>query len=229
MLDICQRGSLPWLYVGHLCLGLVAHWRGDAVRAEAEIRRAVQLEAPGAFSGSSTSILVRHLAHLGRAEEIMAIYQSERSKLPSPDRANSHGSWVRLLGLVEALYLSGFSDDAAALSPLVEKVLEHGPDWVTFDGRLVLTCAGMAAAAGGHWEAAERHFAEAELHAKSMNNRLEETELRRLRARMLLDRNGPGDRARAAELLGKALIDYRGFGMPTYAIETERMLRETQD
>jgi hypothetical protein len=225
MIEICQRGSLPWLYVGHLCLGLVAHWRGDAIRAEAEIRRAVQLEAPGAFSGSSTSILVRHLAHMGRVEEVMTIYQSERSKLPSPDRVNSHGSWVRLFGLVEALYLCGFSDDAAALSPLVEKVLEHGPDWVTFDGRLVLTSAGMAAAAGGRWEPAERHFAEAELHAKRMNNRLEQTELRRLRARMLLDRDGPDDRALAADLLQEALVDYRKFGMPSYAAEAERLMR----
>src|SRR5215213_5959646 len=224
ILDVCQRGSLPWLYVGHLCLGLVAHWRGDAASAEAEIRRAVQLEAPGAFSGSSTSILVRHLAHLGRAEEVMAIYQSERSKLPSPDRVNSHGAWNRLLGLVEALYLCGFSDDAAALSPLVENALEHGPDWITFDGRLVRTCAGMAAAAGGRWELAERHFTEAELHAKRMNNRLEETELRRLRARMLLDRDGLGDRVLAAQLLHEALVDYRKFGMPSYAAETERIL-----
>jgi tetratricopeptide (TPR) repeat protein len=228
MIDICQRGSLPWLYVGHLCLGLVAHWRDDAERAEAEIRRAVELEPAGSFSGSSTSILVRHLAHLGRAEEVMAIYQSEQSKLPSPERVNTHGAWNRLLGLVEALYLCGFSDEAAALSPLVENALEHGPDWITFDGRLVLTRAGVAAAAGGFWEAAERHYAEAELHAKRMNNRLEETELRRLRARMLLDRDGPGDRALAAELLQEALIDYRRFGMPRYAAETERMLRETQ-
>ncbi|HWI00699.1 MAG TPA: hypothetical protein VNT27_10240, partial [Propionibacteriaceae bacterium] len=229
IVDVCQRGSLPWLYVGHLCLGLVAHWRGDAVRAEAEIRRAVELEAPGAFSGSSTSILVRHLAHVGRAEEVMAIYQSERSKLPSPDRVNSHGAWNRLLGLVEALYLCGFSDDASALSPLVEKVLEHGPDWITFDGRLVCTRAGVAAAAAGRWEAAERHFAEAELHAKDMNNRLEETELRRLRARMLLDRSGPGDSARAKELLEQAHIDYRTFEMPTYAAATERMLHEMEE
>jgi hypothetical protein len=224
ILDVCQRGSLPWLYVGHLCTGLVAHWRGDAVRAEAEIRRAVELEAPGAFSGSSTSILVRHLGHLGRAEEVMAIYQSERSMLPSPDRVNSHGAWNRLFGLVEALYLCGFTDDAAALLPLVEKVLEHGPDWISFDGRLVRTRAGVAAAAGKSWEEAERHFAEAELDARRMNNRLEETELRRLRARMLLDRDGPGDHARAQELLEKALIDYRTFKMPAYAAETERML-----
>jgi hypothetical protein len=58
-----------------------------------------------------------------------------------------------------------------------------------------------------------------------MNNRLEQTELRRLRARMLLDRDGPGDSALAAELLREALMDYRKFGMPSYAAETERMLR----
>jgi hypothetical protein len=166
---------------------------------------------------------------VGRAEEVMAIYQSERSKLPSPDRVNSHGAWNRLLGLVEALYLCGFSDDAGALSLLVEKVLEHGPDWITFDGRLVCTRAGVAAAAAGRWEAAERHFAEAELHANHMNNRLEQTELRRLRARMLLDRSGPGDRARATELLEQAHIDYRTFEMPTYAAATERMLHEMEE
>ena len=75
----------------------------------------------------------------------------------------------------------------------------------------------------------DRHFAEAELHAKDMNNRLEETELRRLRARMLLDRSGPGDRARAKELLEQAHIDYRTFEMPTYAAATERMLHEMEE
>jgi hypothetical protein len=225
IVDICERGGLPWLYVGHLCLGLAAHWRGDAGRAEVELRRAVQLEPAGAFSGPSTSILVRHYAHSGNAEEVWAIYQSVQPMLPAPDEVNSHGAWNCLFALVEALYLCGFRDDAAGLSPLVEGALEQGPDWISFDGRLVRTRAAVAAAAGGHWEAAERHFGEAELHAKSMNNRLEQTELRRLRARMLLDRDGPGDRALAAELLREALIDYRKFGMPGYAAVTERMLR----
>jgi class 3 adenylate cyclase/tetratricopeptide (TPR) repeat protein len=229
MVDVCERGSLPWLYVGHLCLGLAAHWRGDAERAEAEFRRAVELEPAGAYSGSSTSILVRHLAHSGHAEEVLAIYQSARPTLPSPDQVNSNGMWSRLFGLVEALYLCGFSDDAAALSPLVEKALERGPDWISFDGRLVRTRAGMAAAAGGSWEAAERHFAVAQQHAKRIRNRLEETDLHRLRARMLLDRDGPGDGARAAKLLEKALDDYRKFAMPSYAAETERMLRVTAE
>ena len=159
----------------------------------------------------------------------MAIYQSARPTLPSPDKVNSHGAWSRLFGLVEGLYLCGFSDDAAALSPLVEMALEQGPDWISFDGRLVRTRAGMAAAAGGRWEAAERHFAIAEQHAKSMHDRLEENDLRRLHARMLLDRDSTGDRARAAELLKEAPTSYSRFGMPSYAAETERMLRETED
>jgi class 3 adenylate cyclase/tetratricopeptide (TPR) repeat protein len=229
IVDICGRGSLPWLYVGHLCLGLAAHWRDDAERAEAELHRAVELEPAGAYSGISTSILLRHLAHSGHAEEVLAIYQSARPTLASPHQVNSNGAWSRLFGLVEALYLCGFSDDAAALSPLVEKALERGPDWISFDGRLVRTRAGVAAAAGGYWEAAEHHFAVAQEDAKRMQNRLEGIDLRRLRARMLLDRDGPGDRARAAELLRKALTDYRRFGMPSYAAETERMLRKTQD
>ena len=229
MADICQRGSLPWLYVGHLCLGLAAHWRGDTQRAEAELRRAVELEPAGAHSGSSTSILVRHLAHWGHADEVLAIYESSRPILPSPDKVNSHGAWSRLFGLVEALYLCGFRDDAASLSPLVETALERGPDWISFDGRLVRTRAGMAAAAGGRWEAAERHFAVAHQHAKQMQNRLEEIELQRLRAHMLLHRDGSGDRAQAEQLLGEALINYRKFGMPSYTAEAERMLRQTHD
>lgn len=229
MADICERGSLPWLYVGHLCLGLAAHWRGDAGRAEAELRRAVELEPAGAHSGSSTSILVRHLAHWGHAEEVLTIYQASRPTLPSPDKVYSHGAWSRLFGLVEALYLCGLRDDAAALSPLLETALERGPDWISFDGRLVRTRAGVAAAAGGRWEAAERHFALAQQHAKQMQNRLEETELQRLRAHMLLDRDGSGDRAQAEELLEEALMSYRRFGMPSYAAQTERMRRQTRD
>jgi hypothetical protein len=73
----------------------------------------------------------------------------------------------------------------------VDKALELGPDWLTFDCRLVRTQAGLAAAAGGRWEDAERHFAVAEQDAQHMSNLLELADLRRLRARMLLDRAGP--------------------------------------
>jgi hypothetical protein len=228
IIDICERGGLPWLYVGHLCLGLAAHWRGDTGRAEVELRRAVQLEPAGAFSGPSTSILLRHHAHTGEGEEVWGIYQSVRPVLPAPDEVNSHGAWNCLFALVESLYLCGFRDDAAALSPLVEGALQQGPDWISFDGRLVRTRAALAAAAGGQWEAAERHFALAREHAERTQNRLEETELLRLEARVLLDRSGPGDGDRAVELLREALVNYGRFRMPTYAAAVERMLEDTK-
>ena len=156
ILDIGERGGLPWRYVGHIYLGLAAHWRGDAERAEAELRNAVELEPPGAIGGQSVSLLARHLAYQGRAEEVLELFESTRSTLPSLDRASGVGSWNSMFGFVEALYMCGLHEEAAALSPLVEGVLARGRRWITFDGRLVETRAGLAAAAARRWEEAER-------------------------------------------------------------------------
>ena len=223
ILDIGERGGLPWRYVGYIYLGLAAHWRGNAERAEAEFRNAVELEPPGAIGGQSVSLLARHLAYQGRAEEVLQLFESTRSTLPSLDRTSGVGSWNSMFGFVEALYLCGLNEEAAALSPLVEGVLAPGKGWITFDGRLVETRAGIAAAAARRWEEAERYFAIAREVAARMPNRLELADLNRLHARMLLDRGGTGDGARAAEMLERALAAYRDFGIPAYATEAERL------
>ena len=128
-----------------------------------------------------------------------------------------------MFGFVEALYLCELYEEAAALSTLVEGVLARGNSWITFDGRLVETRAGIAAAAARRWEEAERYFAIAREVATQMSNRLELADLNRLHARMLLDRGGTGDHARAAQMLDGALTAYRDFGMPAYAAEAERL------
>jgi hypothetical protein len=97
--------------------------------------------------------------------------------------------------------------------------------WLTLDGRLLETRAGLAAAAARRWDEAERHFGMARMVATQMSNRLELADLARLHARMLLDRGDPGDHARAAEMLQEALSAYRTFGMPAYAAEAERLRR----
>jgi tetratricopeptide (TPR) repeat protein len=229
ILDTGVRGGLPWRYVGNIYLGLAAHWRGNAERAEVELRNAVALEPPAAFAGQSVSLLARHLAYQGRADEVLELFESARSesRLPSLDRVNGIGSWNCMLGFVEALYLCGLYDQAAALSPLVDGVLELGKRWITFDGRLVETRAGLAAAAGRRWDEAERHFAIAREVAERMPNRLELTDLGRLHAQMLLDRGNAGDYARAATMLEEARSAYRAFGMPAYAAETELLLSQT--
>jgi class 3 adenylate cyclase/tetratricopeptide (TPR) repeat protein len=223
IVDIGERGGLPWRYFGHLYLALAAHRRGNAERAEAQLRNAVELEPPGAFAGQSAAVLARHLAYHGRADEVMELFESARSKLPSLDRVNGMGSWSCLLNFVEAFYLCGLNEEAAALSPLLEGILEFDKRWISYDGRLGGTRAALAAAAARRWEEAEHYFAIAREVAAQMSNRLELTDLDRLHARMLLDRGGTGNDARAAEMLERALAAYRDFGMPAYAAEAERL------
>jgi class 3 adenylate cyclase/tetratricopeptide (TPR) repeat protein len=229
VVEVCERGGLPWLYVGHLYAGMAAHWRGDSARADADLRRAVELEPPGAFAGQSASILARHLAHTGRGEEVRALYETARPTLPSVDGVHPIGRWNTLFGLLEALWLSGFRDEAAALSPLMEHAVASLEQCITFDTRLIRTRAAVAAAADGRYDDAERHFDTATQEAQRLEFRLELTDLRRLRALVLLDRGGPGDGTRAAELLGEAAADYRRFGMPTYVGEAERLLRRARE
>jgi class 3 adenylate cyclase/tetratricopeptide (TPR) repeat protein len=225
ILDIGERGGLPWRYVGHIYLGLAAHWRGNAKRAESELHKAVELEPQAAFAGQSVSLLARHLAHHGRAAEVMELFTATQaqSRMPKLDQVNGIGAWNCMFGFVEALYLCGLHEQAASLAPLVERALELGKRWITFDGRLIETRAGLCAAAAGRWDEAERHFAIARRVAEQMTNRLELADLNRLHARMLLDRGGTGDAARAEEMLEGALAAYREFGMPAYAAEAERL------
>jgi class 3 adenylate cyclase/tetratricopeptide (TPR) repeat protein len=224
MLEVGQSAGLPWIYIAHLMIGMAEHLRGDSERAEAEFRRAVGVEPPGAFAGRSAGVLAWQLAQSGRADEVMALYRAAQPTLPALDRVSPAGRWTGMLGLVEAMYTCGFRQEAASLSPLVERLLEIEPDWVMFDGHLVHTRAALAAAAAGRDGDADRHFTAARRQAERLGLRLEAVDLRRLRARVLLDRDGPGDRAEAAQLLAEALPRYREYGMPGYAGETERML-----
>ena len=90
IVDIGERGGLPWRYVGYIYLGLAAHWRGNAERAEAELRNAVELEPQGAFAGQSVSLLARHLAYHGRADEVMELFESARSTAAQPRPGQRH-------------------------------------------------------------------------------------------------------------------------------------------
>jgi class 3 adenylate cyclase/tetratricopeptide (TPR) repeat protein len=228
ILDIGERGGLPFRYFAHLYLGLAAHWRGNAERAEAQLRIAVELEPPGAFAGQSGSLLARHLAYHGRTDEVMELFESARPKLPSLDRVNGIGSWSCMLGFIEAFYLCGLYEQVASLAPLVEALRRLGPQWITYDGRLVETRAGLVAAAAYRWEEAEQQFATARDVAEQMSNKLELADLRRLHARMLLDRCGSGDPERAADMLEEATTAYREFGMTAYAAEAERLRHQAK-
>jgi class 3 adenylate cyclase len=223
VVEICERAGLPWLYVGHLYLGLAAHWRGDWETAERELRLADELEAPGAIGGQSAAHLALHLARAGRGDEAVQIVEARRPGFPVAGRTSSIGAWNMLLGFVEALALAGRPDEVAALRPLLDQALALD-DWISFDGRLVATRAAIAAAAARDWDAAERHLATALATADALGNHIEQVDLGYWRARMLLDRGRPGDREAAAALAAEVAGRYRELGLRRHAEHAAALL-----
>ena len=81
---------------------------------------------------------------------------------------------------------------------------------------LLTGSAGIAAAAGGQWEAAEQHYQTALRQAHEIPFRCQQPEVRRWYAQMLLDRKAPGDRDKARIFLGEAVEMYEQIGMPRH-------------
>jgi len=130
-----------------------------------------------------------------------------------------------LLTEVEALAVINEQDEAAKLYPLVLDALKIGK-LAPWDDRLIQAVAGMAAAAGGQWDKAEEHYQTALRQAHELPVVIAQPEVRRWYARMLIDRDGPGDRDKARKLLTEAITMYRKIGMPKHVEMAEAMLGE---
>ncbi len=101
---------------------------------------------------------------------------------------------------------------------------------MTFEvSHLLETIAGIAAAAGRKWDAAETHYQTAVRLADEMPFVSEQAEARYWYARMLVDHDSPGDRVRAGELLHRALEVYRKIGMPWHVERAEKLVAEASD
>src|SRR4029077_5860870 len=113
---------------------------------------------------------------------------------------------------------------AGELYPPARELVDTGAVtlWPIF--RFTHTVAGIAAAAGHKWQAAEDHFQTAMQQAESFPHRLEQAEIRRFHAMMLIDRAGPGDREKARKLAREALASYTRIGMPRHLEITQALL-----
>ncbi len=126
--------------------------------------------------------------------------------------------------VIEGLVMLGEQSQAGELYPLARELLDTGAValWPIF--RLTQTIAGIAAAAARQWEAAEDHFRIAMQQAEAFPQRLEQAEVRRFHAMMLLDRAGPGDPEKAQTLLREALESYTQIGMPRHIEMAQALL-----
>jgi hypothetical protein len=116
--------------------------------------------------------------------------------------------------------------EAAKLYPLVLQAIDTGCAVRAFGHRLFQTVAGMAAATGEQRDKAEEHYQTALRQAHELPVVTEQPEVRRWYARMLIDRNAPGDRDKARELLTEAIAMYRQIGMPKHVEMAEALLGE---
>jgi tetratricopeptide (TPR) repeat protein len=126
--------------------------------------------------------------------------------------------------VIEGLFILGERSLARELYPLARELVDTGAVvlWPIF--RFAQTIAGIAAVAARQWEAAEDHFRIALQQAKIIPHCLEEAEIRRFDAMMLMDRAARGDRQKAQTLLREALESYQRIGMPRHVDLTQTLL-----
>jgi len=218
-----KPGGVVGINAYHACL--VRFLRGEWEVAVGEAERAYAGSPPSAAQGALIGILLRQYAYLGDRARVLALLDETRGALPIAGRPNTIGAWNLLLQAIDGLTVLGERQRVAALHALVPDLLASGLIWMWSGPRLTRTAAGLAAAAAADWEAAERHYAIASQQAEALPQRLEQVDLRRFRAMMLLDRAVPADRATARSLLRSAADDYDRFAMPRHRELTERLLK----
>jgi hypothetical protein len=209
---------------GQLCLVdfLNGNWANALHHAQASSR----LEAENFLRGAGVGTLFRQLAYDGDMAAAAAVLREKRSWLPRSGQANAMGSWWMLLQVIEGLVMLGEQSYAGQFYPLARELVDTGAIvfWPIF--RFTHTVAGMAAAAAHHWDAAEDHFQTALHQAEAIPHRLEQAEIRRFHAMMLMDRALPGDCKRARGLLSEARENYQTIGMVRHSEITQRLIHK---
>jgi tetratricopeptide (TPR) repeat protein len=225
-LELARSIGHGWVSNFHMYLGLGRFWGGEWEKALQDFQEAVKVEPAGFYAGAAWGSLSLFKAYAGDRNGALHMLEQKRQNLPRPGQANTMGAWSMLVAAVEGLAILNEREEASKLYPLVGEAIDtrallRGPEV-----GLLQTVAGMAASAGRQWEKAEEHFQTALRQAHELPVVIEQPEVRRWYARMLIDRDQPGDRDKARELLTEAIAMYRRIGMPKHVEMAEAMLGE---
>jgi len=216
-----------WEVLSEVQLTLVdfirGNWAGALSHAQASCRRN---PATSSIRGFGEGTLFRQMAYAGDRAVALAILEENHASLPVSGQQNVRGSWWMLALVVEGLVILGERAQAGRLYPLVRELIDTGAVALWPISRFTQTIAGIAATAAREWKAAEGHFQIALQQTESFPDRLEQAEIRRFHAMMLIDRAARSDRDKARTLLGEALESYTRIGMPRH-IEMIRALIPT--
>jgi tetratricopeptide (TPR) repeat protein len=216
-------GSRFWLAAASVMEGIISFWRGEWAKACQQLSEAVQLTTPGFAFGNHHGALCMVLAFQGSDTRAWAVLAQVRDSLPRLGTVNTNGQWSLAVFGAEAAGVLEEPDWARRLHPLVVEALATGT-LISPGGTLIQRAAGMAAAAAGLHDQAERHFEEALRQAQELPHLIERPAVRHFYAKYLLERGGGGDMERACTFLQEAAAGYRSIGMPRHLTMVEELL-----
>jgi len=220
-LDAWQRAGLP-VFFSHLFVGAARFWKGQWRESAESFERAAAVGFYPSWFDIVWGWLFTAKAY-ATDDDALDLFNAKRSALPQLGKPASSGSCHFPQQAVEALAILGEKRQAHALYPVLLQLLPTRITGLTVG--LLTTSAGIAAACGEDWAAAERHFEAALREAHALPYQIAQPEARRWFAWMLAERQAPGDRQRAQTLLGEATEMYRRIGMPKH-IEIAERIRE---
>jgi hypothetical protein len=163
------------------------------------------------------------MAYARDRDGALTTLNDRRECLPTPGQKNLRGSWWMLALVVEGLFIIGERSQAGQLYPLVRELIATGTVTLWSLARFTQTIAGIAAASATQYENAEDHFRIAMQQAESFPDQLEQAEIRRFHAMMLIDRAVGNDREKARKLLDEAQGIYGSIGMPRHIEMTQAL------
>ncbi len=213
-----------WVVIAEAQLSLVDLYRGDWAGALSHAQASCRSEPGSSSEGVGAGTLFRQMAYAGDRSGALASFEQNRKWMPREGQKNPRGSWSMLALVIEGFAMLGERLRAAELYPLARELISTGAVALWPISRLTQTAAGIAAASAHEWKAAEEHFQIALQQAESLPNRLEQVELYRFHAMMLIDRAAPDDRKKAQAMLGEALQSYKRIGMPRHVEMTQTLL-----
>jgi tetratricopeptide (TPR) repeat protein len=216
-------GSGFWESVFRAQLSLVDFFRGNWTGAMLLAQASCSHEVGSAADGTGSGTLFRYMAYAGDRAGALSILDEKSALIPRRGQPNAFGSWLMLVLVIEGLFILGEQSQAGEFYPLVRELIDTGAVVLWSISRFTQTIAGVAAAAARQWEAAEDHFRIARQQAEFFPDCLEQAEIKRFHAMMLIDRAASGDRGAAQTLLNEALETYERIGMPRHVEMTQAL------
>ena len=227
-LDAQMELRLRPFFMTLLALSTIEFLRGNWDKSLEYTERGWFTEVPRHVQAMSIAMRFRVLAYSRARESALALLNQYPEMPARLGKTNLIGSMILSFAAVEGLFVLGELEQAAIVYPLICEIIDTGTICLPTICRFSQTVAGIAATAARNWGAAENHFRIAMQQAESYPNVIEQADICRFHAMMLLDRAATGDREKAQTLLGEALETYTHIGMPRHVELTQTLLARCQ-